>query len=317
MLSGKRVFITGGAGFIGSSLAERLADENRVSLYDNLHRNALQRTSLLRHANVDFYQGDVLDAAALAKAMEGANCVIHCAAIAGVDTVIESPVRTMRVNMLGTVNVLEAAHRLAHLDRLIDFSTSEVFGTHAYKVEETHLTSQGSVGEARWTYAISKLAGEYLSHSYYHEFGLPAVTVRPFNIYGPNQVGVGAIHHFIRRALTNLDVEIHGDGSQIRAWCYISDIVDALLLILESPAAIGQVFNIGNPRSTVTIFDLAKHIIRIAASGSKLVFRPINYVDVEIRVPSIEKARTVLAFNPKVDLEEGLQSTISWYRSHL
>jgi UDP-glucose 4-epimerase len=317
MLSGKRVFITGGAGFIGSSLAERLADENHVILYDNLHRNALQRTSLLDHANVDFCKGDVLDAAAVTKAMEGANCVIHCAAIAGVDTVIESPVRTMRVNMLGTVNVLEAAHRLVHLDRLIEFSTSEVFGTHAYKVEETHVTSQGSVGEARWTYAISKLAGEYLSHSYYHEFGLPAVTVRPFNIYGPNQVGVGAIHHFIRRALTNQDVEIHGDGSQIRAWCYISDIVEALLLILESPAAIGQVFNIGNPRSTVTIFDLAKTIIRIAGSGSRLVFRPINYVDVEIRVPSIDKARVLLSFDPKVDLEEGLQSTIEWYRSHL
>lgn len=317
MLSGKKVFISGGAGFIGSSLAERLAEQNRVVLYDNLHRNALRRTSLLNHANIDFHEGDVLDGATVAKAMEGSNWVVHCAAIAGVDTVIESPVRTMRVNLLGTVNVLEAAHKLPRLERFIDFSTSEVFGTHAYKVEETHLTTQGSVGEARWTYAISKLAGEYLSHSYYHEFGVPAVTVRPFNIYGPNQVGVGAIHHFIRRALTNQDVEIHGDGSQIRAWCYISDIVDALLLILESPAAIGQVFNIGNPRSTVTIFDLAKNIIRIAGSGSKLVFRPINYVDVEIRVPSIDKARALLSFNPKVDLEEGLQSTIEWYRSHL
>jgi nucleoside-diphosphate-sugar epimerase len=203
------------------------------------------------------------------------------------------------------------------LERLIDFSTSEVFGTHAYKVEETHLTTQGSVGEARWTYAISKLAGEYLSHSYYHEFSVPAVTVRPFNIYGPNQVGVGAIHHFIRRALINDNIEIHGDGSQIRAWCYISDIIDALLLILENPAAVGQVFNIGNPRSTVTIFDLAKHIIRISRSTSKTIFRPINYVDVEIRVPSIEKAKTVLGFDPKVDLEEGLLTTINWYRSHL
>jgi dTDP-glucose 4,6-dehydratase len=317
MLSGKKVFISGGAGFIGSSLAERLADQNRVVLYDNLHRNALRRTTLLNHANIDFQEGDVLDGAAVAKAIEGSNCVVHCAAIAGVDTVIESPVRTMRVNLLGTVNVLEAAHKLPRLERFIDFSTSEVFGTHAYKVEETHLTTQGSVGEARWTYAISKLAGEYLSHSYYHEFGVPSVTVRPFNIYGPNQVGVGAIHHFIRRALTDQDVEIHGDGSQIRAWCYISDIVDALLLILESPAAVGQVFNIGNPRSTVTIFDLAKNIIRIARSASKLVFRPINYVDVEIRVPSIDKARALLSFNPKVDLEEGLHSTIEWYRSHL
>jgi nucleoside-diphosphate-sugar epimerase len=317
MLTGKTIFITGGAGFIGSSLAERLADQNRVVLYDNLHRNALSRTGLLNHPNVQFYQGDVLDLASMTKAMESANCVVHCAAIAGVDTVIESPVRTMRVNLLGTVNVLDAAHRLSTLERLIDFSTSEVFGTHAYKVEETHLTTQGSVGEARWTYAISKLAGEYLSHSYYHEFDVPAVTIRPFNIYGPNQVGVGAIHHFIRRALANQDVEIHGDGSQIRAWCYISDIIDALLLILENPAAVGQVFNIGNPRSTVTIFDLAKSIIRIADSGSKMVFRPINYVDVEIRVPSIDKARTLLRFDPRVDLEDGLRSTIEWYRRHV
>src|SRR5918996_599601 len=130
MLSGKKVFISGGAGFIGRSVAERPADEKRVVLYDNLHRNALRRTSLLNHANIDFQEGDVLDAATVTKAMEGSNCVVHCAAIAGVDTVIESPVRTMRVNLLGTVNVLEAAHRLPRLERFIDFSTSEVFGTH-------------------------------------------------------------------------------------------------------------------------------------------------------------------------------------------
>jgi nucleoside-diphosphate-sugar epimerase len=257
----------------------------------------------------------VLDAESLGKAIEGANFVIHCAAIAGVDTVLESPVRTMRVNLLGTMNMLEAAQKLPELERFVEFSTSEVFGTHAYKVEETHITTQGSVGEARWTYAVSKLAGEYLSHSYYHEFRLPAVTVRPFNIYGPNQVGVGAIHHFVRRALQGRDIEIHGDGSQIRAWCYISDIVDALLLILEKPESIGQVFNIGNPRSTVTIYDLAKHVLRISGSSSKLVFRPINYVDVEIRVPSIEKGRSLLGFDPKVDLEDGLKATIAWYRS--
>jgi nucleoside-diphosphate-sugar epimerase len=317
MLSGKRVFITGGAGFIGSSLAVKLADQNQVILYDNLHHNALYSTNLANCDNVEIFEGDVLDAATLGKAMAGAQVVVHCAAIAGVDTVLESPVRTMRVNLLGTINALEAAQKLTRLERFIDFSTSEVFGTHAYKVEETHITTQGSVGEARWTYAVSKLAGEYLSHSYYHEFGVPAVTVRPFNIYGPNQVGVGAIHHFIRRALANQDVEIHGDGSQIRAWCYISDIIDALLLILENPAAVGQVFNIGNPRSTVTIFDLAKSIIRIADSGSKMVFRPINYVDVEIRVPSIDKARTLLRFDPRVDLEDGLRSTIEWYRRHV
>lgn len=317
MITNKTIFITGGAGFIGSTLALRLADDNRIVLYDNLHNNALRATNLLNHANVDFVKGDVLDLTSLQKAMAGANCVVHCAAIAGVDTVLQSPVRTMRVNMLGTINVLEAAQKVPQLERLIDFSTSEVFGAYAYKVEETHSTTQGSVGEARWTYAISKLAGEYLSHSYYHELGMPCTTVRPFNIYGPNQVGVGAIHHFIRRALGNQDLEIHGDGAQIRAWCYISDIVDALLLILERSEAVGQVFNIGNPRSTVTVYDLAKHIVRLAGSRSQLVFKPVNRVDVEIRVPSIEKARTLLAFEPKVDLEEGLLSTIDWYRSHL
>ena len=317
MLLGKRIFITGGAGFIGTTLTQRLADHNEVVIYDNLHRNALKNTNLLNHSNVRFHQGDVLNSESVSKASQAATHVVHLAAIAGVDSVMESPVRTMRVNLLGTVNVLEAVHRLSNLERFVDFSTSEVFGTHAYKVEETHITSQGSVGEARWTYAVSKLAGEYLTHSYYHEFGLPAVTIRPFNIYGPNQVGVGAIHHFIRRALQNQDIEIYGDGSQIRAWCYIDDIIDALFLILEKPEAIGEVFNIGNPRSTVTIFDLAKHIIRLSGSQSKIVFKPINYVDVEIRVPSIEKARTLLGFDPKVDLEEGLQSTITWYRSHL
>src|SRR4051812_38981458 len=146
----------------------------------------------------------------------GTTHVVHCAAIAGVDTVLQSPVRTMRVNLIGTYNVMEAALATREtLERVVDFSTSEVFGTHAYKVEETHVTTQGSVGEARWTYAVSKLAGEYLSHSYYDEFGVPAVSVRPFNIYGPGQVGGGAIHHFTVRALANEPLVIHGDGSQI------------------------------------------------------------------------------------------------------
>jgi nucleoside-diphosphate-sugar epimerase len=197
-----------------------------------------------------------------------ATHVVHMAAIAGVDKVLESPVRTMRVNLMGTFNVLEAAHAAGTIERLVDFSTSEVFGTHAYKVEETHVTSQGSVGEARWTYAVSKLAGEYMAHSYFDEFALPACSVRPFNIYGPGQIGSGAIHHFTVRALAGEEIVIHGDGSQIRAWCYVDDIVEALLLILEREEAVGQVFNVGNARSVVTVFDLAARIKRLAGSDS-------------------------------------------------
>jgi nucleoside-diphosphate-sugar epimerase len=256
----------------------------------------------------------VLDLPLVRELTARATHVIHMAAIAGVDKVLESPVRTMRVNLIGTYNVLEAAHEAGTIERLVDFSTSEVFGTHAYKVEETHVTSQGSVGEARWTYAVSKLAGEYFAHSYFDEFALPACSVRPFNIYGPGQIGSGAIHHFTVRALAGDEIVIHGDGSQIRAWCYVDDIVHALLAVLEREEAVGQVFNVGNPRSVVTVFDLAARIKRLAGSDSEIVFKPLHYTDVEMRIPNVDKARKQLGWEPQVDLDDGLERTIAWYR---
>jgi nucleoside-diphosphate-sugar epimerase len=314
-LEGKRVLITGGAGFIGTTLAERLVGANDVIALDNLHRDALSGSELAEHPNFTFEQADVLDAERLRELAARATHIVHCAAIAGVDAVLESPVRTMRVNLIGTYNALEAAHATqSTLERFVDFSTSEVFGTRAYRVEETHVTSGGSVGEARWTYAVSKLAGEYMAHSYFDEFGLPATTLRPFNIYGPGQVGVGAIHTFAVRALAGEELVIHGDGSQIRAWCYIDDMVDALLLALEREEAAGETFNVGNARSTLTILDLAQRIKRLTGSQSEIVFRPLHYTDVEIRIPNVDKARRLLGFDAKVDLEDGLARTIAWYR---
>ena len=314
-LRGKRILITGGAGFIGTTLARRLIDDNEIVAVDNLHRDALSGTELADHPNFTFVQADVLDAERIRDLAAGATHIVHCAAIAGVDAVLESPVRTMRVNLIGTYNVLEAAHATqSTLERLLDFSTSEVFGTRAYRVEETHVTSGGSVGEARWTYAVSKLAGEYMAHSYFDEYGLPATTVRPFNIYGPGQVGVGAIHTFTVRALAGHDLVIHGEGSQIRAWCYIDDMVDAVLLVLERGDAVGETFNLGNARSTVTVLDLAQRIKRLTGSDSEIVFQPLHYTDVEIRIPNVDKARRLLGFEAKVDLDEGLARTIAWYR---
>jgi nucleoside-diphosphate-sugar epimerase len=313
-LSGKKVLMTGGAGFIGTSLARRLVEDNEIVILDNLHRDSLSGTDLAQHPNLRLVQGDVLDLPLLRELTARATHVVHLAAIAGVDKVLESRVRTMRVNLIGTYNVLEAAAEAGGVERLIDFSTSEVFGTHAYKVEETHVTTQGSVGEARWTYAVSKLAGEYLAHSYFDEFGLPAVSVRPFNVYGPGQLGSGAIHHFTVRALAGDELVIHGDGSQIRAWCFVDDIVEALLAILDRDEAVGEVFNIGNPRSVVTVFDLASRIRRLIASESEIVFRPLHYTDVEMRIPNVDKARKLLAWEPRVDLDEGLARTIAWYR---
>jgi nucleoside-diphosphate-sugar epimerase len=313
-LNGKRILMTGGAGFIGTSLARRLVEDNEIVILDNLHRDSLSGTDLAQHSNLRFVEGDVLDLTLLQELAARATHVVHLAAIAGVNKVLESRVRTMRVNLIGTYNVLEAAAQADGIERLVDFSTSEVFGTHAYKVEETHVTTQGSVGEARWTYAVSKLAGEYLAHSYFDEFGLPAVSVRPFNVYGPGQVGSGAIHHFTVRALAGEELVIHGDGSQIRAWCFVDDVVEALLAILEREEALGQVFNVGNPRSVVTVFDLAARIRRLTGSESEIVFRPLHYTDVEMRIPNIDKARKLLSWEPRVDLDDGLARTIGWYR---
>ena len=315
-LEGKRILITGGAGFIGTTLARRLVDRNEIVALDNLHRDALSASDLLEHPNLTFVQGDVLDAETLGACAKGVTHIVHCAGIAGVDTVLESPVRTMRVNVIGTYNVLEAGLATQDtLERLVDFSTSEVFGSQAFRVAETSATVTGSVGEARWTYAVSKLAGEHMAHAYHAELGLPTTSVRPFNVYGPEQMGGGAIRAFIEAALAGQDLTIHGDGSQIRAWCYVDDMVEGTLLALEHPNAVGESFNIGNARSAVTIYDLAQRIKRATEATGEIVFRPLHYTDVELRIPNVDKARNLLGFESQVELDEGLARTVAWYRS--
>jgi len=174
----------------------------------------------------------------------------------------------------------------------------------------------GKVGEARWTYAVSKLAEEHLAISYFKEMGLPTAVVRPFNIYGPGQVGEGAMSIFIQRALKNQAIEIHGDGTQIRAWCYIDDMVDGTLLAMEHPKAVGESFNIGNQAAVITMFGLAKDVIRTVGSKSKIVFSGRSTVDVEIRIPAVKKARELLGFEAKVELEDGIIRTAEYYRSN-
>jgi len=306
--------VTGCAGFIGSHLVERLAAKNRIRLLDTLRRDALRPAGLDTHPNVELMIGDVLDPASVARAVEGCDLVVHMASIAGVDTVLKHPVETMRVSLLGTAHMIEAAVATGRCRRFIDFSTSEVFGRFAYHVTEFDATTLGAVGEARWTYAVAKLATEHLAMTYHRQHGFPAVSVRPFNIYGPRQVGEGAVHHFIVRALKGEPLHVHNDGSQIRAWCYIDDIVDAVERVLVDDRAVGHSFNIGNPRSTVTIYNLAREIVRLSSSGSKIEQVVWNHPDVELRVPNVGKAKELLDWSAKVDLEEGLLRTIYWYR---
>jgi UDP-glucose 4-epimerase len=317
MISNRRIFITGGAGFIGSTLVGRLVEDNEIVIYDNFSRDALKDKPFRSHRNLKIIHGDVLDTEGLKKAMQGADYVIHCAAIAGIDTVIKSPVTTMRVNMIGSANTLEVAASLHKCERVICFSTSEVFGQYGFRSNEMDSTVMGKVGETRWTYAVSKLAEEHLAIAYYKEKGLRTTVVRPFNIYGPGQVGEGALRKFIERAIKDEPIEIHGDGTQIRAWCYVDDMVDGVLMALTHPNAVGESFNIGNSRAVTTIFGLANTVVRNLRSRSQILFSRKDYVDIELRVPSVEKARKLLGFEAKVDLDEGILRTADFYRKHL
>ncbi len=317
MVEGATVLITGGAGFIGTALTARLADENRIRVFDILRRNALAEAGLDKHKNVELVKGDVRDADALKKATQGCDYLIHMASIAGVDTVLKNPVLTMEVSLEGTMNALRAAVEVGNIKRVIDFSTSEVFGTYAFRVREADVTSLGAVGEARWTYAVSKLATEHLAHNYWKQFELPTVSIRPFNIFGPGQIGEGAVHAFVVRALRDQPIQVHNEGDQIRSWCYIDDIVDSIVLAMTREEAIGESFNIGNPRSTITIYQLARLIVRLTESKSPIEFIRWDFPDVELRIPDVKKAEELLGFRAQVELEQGLLKTIDWYRNKL
>lgn len=315
-LEGKQVFITGGAGFIANRLIAQLVERNQIVVYDNYTRNTLKSSPYAGHPNIREIEGDVLDVDHLRQAMQGSQIVVHAAAIAGIDATVRNPVTTMRVNMLGTANALEAAAQVGGIERFIEFSTSEVFGSYAFKVDESSQTVTGAVGEARWTYAVSKLAGEHLAHAYYKQYGLPTVTVRPFNVYGPGQTGEGALSIFIRKALAGEDLYIFGDGSHIRAWCFVDDMVAGVLRCLSHPRAVGESFNIGNARAVTTVFGLAEAVLRVSGSRSRIVFRDALSADIELRIPRVDKARDLIGFQAQVDLDEGLAATIEWIRQN-
>jgi UDP-glucose 4-epimerase len=315
MIKNKKFFITGGAGFIANTLIRRLIETNHITVYDNFTRDTLSGSGLKGHPHLAIIEGDVLDAAKLDHSLRGFDLVVHAAAIAGIDTVIRDPVKTWEVNLIGTANVLRAAHRNGITDRLLDFSTSEIFGSMAYNSSEEDTAVSGSAGEARWVYAVSKLAGEHLAKAYHQKHKLPVVTVRPFNVYGPGQTGEGAMQIFIKRALKGEDIYIYGDGNQIRAWCYVDDFVECLMRCLTLPQAIGQSYNIGNARAVITILGLAQTVCRVLNSRSKIIFKDALSADIGLRIPSVKKIEEDLGFKAQVDLEEGITRTAEWFRA--
>lgn len=316
-INGATIVITGGAGFIGSSLAARLVDQNQIILVDRIFDNAaVSYTPLLNHPNVRVVEADIMNGVDFRPLAREADYVVHAAAIVGVGRVCNYPRETMEVNFVGTSRVLRAFEKSPKLKRFIYFSTSEVFGVNSFRVDESSPSSVGPAAEARWSYAIAKLAGEHLVKAYHRETGMPVVTIRPFNVFGPRRVGSHAVLQFVLACLEGKNIEVHGDGSQIRSWCYIEDFCDALVEMLRRPGAIGEDFNIGNPKNTLTIYQLVQKIQEFTNRSVPVNFVNPDFPDVEIRVPSLEKARRVLGYKPKYDLDTALRLTVDWYKKN-
>jgi len=302
MIKDKRILITGGGGFIGTALARRLAPYNDVTRLDLSFHNEVDNTR-------DVYR-NILDS--LDHWVEAKHIVIHTAARVGVAEVLEDTIATLRVNYTGTANLLQSALDSSCCEQVICFSTSEVFGTGADKVAENGTPMFPDAMDKRWCYGVGKLAAEHLAFGYYHQHELPVTVIRPFNVFGEGRTGNYALLHFISNALRGDDLMVYGDGSQVRAWCHIDDFCDAILGTLDTREAIGKAFNIGNPDNAVTVRRLAAMVIRLCQSESKVVFKPLPFTDIDVRIPDIMLARSVLGFSPKIQLEDGLRRTIDW-----
>ncbi len=314
MMKRSKILITGGAGFIGTHIAQRLCEKNRIVIFDNLRRDSLRSLPALKnHPNVTFIKGDILDKAKVARAVKGCDFILHLAAIAGVSSYYKEPVRTLQVNLLGTANLLEACKDL-HIKKFIYFSTSEVYGPSALDVTEQSLYNVGPITDRRWCYAISKIAGENFVIRYGEKFGFKAFVIRPFNIYGPRQTGEGAISNFMRSAMYKKPMVINGDGSPVRAWCYVSDCVDAVESLLENNTVESGAFNIGNPKEACSTLKLAKTVCDVVDKKTPLVFKKMNRAEVRIRIPDIKKAKRLLGFKPKISLREGIERTYHYFK---
>ncbi len=317
MIRDKKILITGGAGFIGTHLAERLVPHNEVTLLDNeIESNTLSYSSLAEDDRVRKVHGDVRDSEVVDGEVSKCDVVLHLASILGVQKVIDNARETIDTITVGTRNVLEAAKKNKHLKRLINISSSEVYGNVMDAVEGT-VAMVGTANDARLSYASAKLMGEHLVWAYHRDFGIPTVIIRPFNIYGPMRITANAVSIFVARALAGKDVPIYGDGSQLRSWCYIDDFCEGVLACIESDAASGEDFNLGNPVTATTIYDLAMRTVRLAGSQSRVTPTGSTFSDIGVRAPNSTKARKILGYSPKYDMDAGLLPTIEWHRNHL
>ena len=305
-----RVFLTGGAGFIGSHLCDALlAQGDTPVILDNLSTGQLSNIAHIQN-KVELHQGDIRDVALVSKLTEQSDLVLHMAAALGVSTILEKTVESVSTNFTGSEVVLQAA--LKHKKRIIIASTSEIYGKNPDQpLKETHDRVVGAPQKIRWTYADAKALEEAIAHSLFLTEGLKVSTIRFFNTVGPRQTGRYGmvVPRFVQSAITNEPLTIYGDGTQSRVFCHVLDAIDAVLKVTKDDKTIGEVFNVGGEGET-TIQKLAEKIIINTQSKSKITFKaysdayPTGFEDMQRRVPDITKAKTALNWKPTRDLDQ-------------
>ncbi len=317
-----RVLITGGAGFIGSHLAEALlAAEHDVSVLDDLSTGSMDNIVHLKgHPRFRYTIDNVTNEPLLAEHIDQCDTVVHLAAAVGVKLIVEAPVHTIETNVHGTEVVLKHANKKKKL--VVIASTSEVYGKNsAIPFREDADLVLGPTAKHRWAYACSKAIDEFLALAYWKEKKLPVVIARLFNTVGPRQTGRYGmvIPRFVQQALAGEPMTVFGDGSQSRSFTHVGDVVGALVLLMQEPRAVGDVFNIGN-RAEITILELAERIKAITGSASSIVRIPYDeayehgFEDMPRRVPDLTKLHQLIGYEPKVQLDEILQSVIDHMR---
>jgi UDP-glucose 4-epimerase len=317
-----RALITGGAGFIGSHLADALlAAGQQVLILDNLSTGSIDNISHLKHrAGFEYFVDSVDNEPLLAELIDRSDVVFHFAAAVGVKLIVEQPVHTIETNVHGTEVVLKHANKKKKL--VVIASTSEVYGkSEDVPFREDSDLVLGATPKHRWAYACSKAIDEFLALAYWKERKLPVIIVRFFNTVGPRQTGRYGmvIPNFVRQALAGEPITVFGDGTQSRSFTHVADVVDALIKLVAEPAAIGQVINIGNTQE-VTIRDLAERVRRQVQSSSPIKYVPYDeayesgFEDMPRRVPDLTKIRAMIGYEPQYGLDDILEQVVEYFR---
>jgi UDP-glucose 4-epimerase len=317
-----KVLITGGAGFIGSHLAEKLLERgDEVFAIDNLWTGKLANLSRVQNSKGFHLVVDtILNESVMNELVFKADHIYHLAAAVGVRTIMDNPVETLDINVKGTEVVLRLANRFKK--KVFITSTSEIYGNHMeHTLAEDDNRVMGSVKKRRWAYACSKTLDEFLALAYFDEKKLPVVIGRLFNTVGPRQTGQYGmvLPSFVQSALLGKPITVYGDGDQTRSFTHVRDVVEAITGLMSKPGAEGDVFNVGNDKE-VTINELAEKVKKMTGSASPIEHVPYEkaygpgFEDMRRRCPNIEKVRKLIGFQPRYDLEAMIQGVIDYFK---